>query len=269
MNTLLSISWAPSPEIFTIGPITLRWYGLFFATGFLIGYMITQRVFKLEKANEKLLDSLLLSLLLGTVIGARLGHVLFYDPVDYLSNPIKILKIWEGGLASHGGTIGVILAVWLWSKYISKRPFFWITDRIAMSVALTSFFIRMGNLMNSEILGTPSDLPWAFEFTRAYITPVVPRHPAQLYEALAYMGIFILTSYLFWKTRSKDKPGFITGLFLALVFGSRFLIEFVKIEQAKFDATFLETFTMGQWLSIPFVLLGLYFMYRGNRNRIS
>ena len=260
MNTLIAITWSVSPEIFSIGPITLRWYGLFFAFGFLFGYWMTQRVFRAEGVKEEWLDSLLIYLVLGTIIGARLGHVLFYNPDYYLSNPLEILKIWTGGLASHGGTAGVIFAMWLWSRRIGKRPMLWITDRIAMSVGLVSCFIRLGNLMNSEIIGNETDVPWAFIFTAR---DELARHPAQLYESIAYFSVFVILTYMFWKTPIKKKQGFITGFFLVMVFGWRFILEPFKIEQAEFDAGFLDILSMGQWLSIPFVLLGLYWMYKG------
>ncbi|MEL6674345.1 MAG: prolipoprotein diacylglyceryl transferase [Bacteroidota bacterium] len=264
MLDLLYITWDVSPEIFSIGSFAMRWYQFLFAGGFFVGYFIVRYIFRQENLNQDWLESLLLYLVLGTVIGARLGHVLFYNPSYYLQNPLEIFMTWKGGLASHGGTVGVLLALWLWSRRVSKKPFLWITDRLIVAVALASCFIRLGNLMNSEILGVETTVAWAFEFVQVDGADAPPRHPAQLYEALGYLGTFFFLGYLFFKTQLRQKRGFLTGLFLILVFGSRFLIEFVKIEQADFQASFLDTLTLGQWLSIPFVLLGAYFMYLGS-----
>lgn len=249
---ITSIFWNVDPEIFAIGPIHLRWYGLLFATGFFLGFLITRKVFRVEKENEEWLDSLLLHLVLGAVIGARLGHVFFYGWDYYQDHLLEIPMIWQGGLASHGGGIGVILAYWLFSRNVSKKPMLWIMDRTAMSVALAGCFIRLGNLFNQEIVGIETDVPWAFVFA---LRDEVTRHPAQLYESLSYLTIFGILSYLFWKTPAKKYSGLLTGLCFALIFIARFIIEFWKENQEAFEDGM--AYNMGQLLSIPMVILGL------------
>ncbi|MEZ4850623.1 MAG: prolipoprotein diacylglyceryl transferase [Bacteroidia bacterium] len=252
-----TIIWDVDPAIFTIGSFSLRWYGLLFSTGFLIGYLVTQRVFRQEKADESLLDILLLLLVAGTLIGARLGHVFFYQWGYYSQHPLEILMIWKGGLASHGGAVGLIVIFWIYARYFSKSPMLWTTDRLVMSIMLTAGLIRTGNLMNSEIIGLPTDLPWAFVFT---VRDMIPRHPAQLYEALIYFAIAALLFFLYWKTNAKKYEGFLTGLYLSLTFTARFFIEFLKENQVQFEDSM--QLNMGQWLSIPLVILGGYLMWR-------
>jgi prolipoprotein diacylglyceryl transferase len=191
---------------------------------------------------------------IGTVIGARLGHCLFYEPEYYLQNPVEILKIWRGGLASHGAAIGILAALWLFvRKY--KKPFIWILDRIVVVVALAGALIRLGNLMNSEIYGIETSLPWGFVFISAVKPEIVPKHPTQIYEALTYFLIFGLLLRIYIRSDSKFRPGTLFSWFLILVFGMRFLIEFIKEDQVDFEAGM--ALNMGQWLSIPFVLLGI------------
>ena len=260
----LSITWTIDPILFKLGPLTIRWYGLLFALGFLIGYYIEQSMFRHEKVELKWLDTLLVYLMVATIVGARLGHVLFYDWAYYSQNPMEIFMVWHGGLASHGGAIGIIMAMWLFSKLVSKRPMLWILDRIVVPIALTGCFIRLGNLMNHEIIGQAADLPWAFIFTRV---DMVPRHPAQLYESTSYLIIFGILMFLYWRTDVKDRLGFLFGSFLVLIFGVRFFIEYVKQQQAHFlnqlPMGIGEVMNMGQLLSIPFVLIGLFFIIRG------
>ncbi|TAE46577.1 MAG: prolipoprotein diacylglyceryl transferase [Bacteroidetes bacterium] len=272
MNPLLFITWTPGPEIFSIGPIHLRWYGLLFASGFLIGYYITRHIFRKEQVPEIWLDSLLLAMVLGTIIGARLGHVFFYDWPEYREHPLDILMIWKGGLASHGAAAGLFLAFWLWSQRVSKKPMLWITDRLAMSIALGGFFIRMGNLFNHEIVGKPTDVPWAFQFMLnqddgRFVH--VPRHPTQLYEAIAYICIAGLLGWLFFRTNASKKQGLLTGWFLVLVFGARILLEFTKEKQEHLEAEWinriLEVINMGQILSIPLVIFGSILIIRAVR----
>ncbi|MEJ2543846.1 MAG: prolipoprotein diacylglyceryl transferase [Calditrichaceae bacterium] len=177
------IEWNVNPEIFHIGFISIRYYSLLFMLSFILGIAIFHGVYKRENKPKEDLDPLLIYMMLGTVIGARLGHCLFYDPSYYLSNPIKILKVWEGGLASHGAAIGILLSLYLYSRKHPDQPFLWLVDRIVITVALAGFFIRMGNLFNSEIIGKPTDVPWAFKFIRAQVPdPLTPRHPTQIYE---------------------------------------------------------------------------------------
>jgi len=253
---LTFMEWNPSPEIFPGTWLPVRWYGLLFASGFFFGYLIMQRIFKHEKLPIKLLDQLATYMIVSTVIGARLGHVLFYEPAYYMGNPLEILKIWNGGLASHGAAIGILVALYLFSRK-NKKPYLWVVDRIVIVVALAGFFIRMGNLMNSEIFGIETAVPWAFIFVQI---DNIPRHPTQIYEALSYLAIFGYLYWYYWKTDGKPRPGFIFGMFLILLFTVRFFIEFVKVPQVGFEADMV--LNMGQWLSIPFVLLGLYLVFR-------
>ncbi len=250
------IEWNVSPEIVSIGPLTLRWYGLLFASSFIFGFKIMNDIFKKEGKSEDDLNDLIWYMVLGTVIGARLGHCLFYNPEYYLSNPLEILKIYKGGLASHGAAIAIPLAIYIFVKKRNNFTFLWLLDRIVITVALAAFFIRTGNLFNSEIIGTPTDLPWSFVFVSV---DSVPRHPAQLYEAIAYLIIFVFLFRLYKAKWDKLKDGYIFGLFLTGIFGFRFFVEFVKENQTYFEEGM--TLNMGQILSIPLVIFGLYLVY--------
>lgn len=252
-----SIFWDVSPEIIKLGPFSLRWYGLLFALGFVFGYIILTKFYKLEKKPQADLEQLSIYVILGTVIGARLGHCLFYDPVYYLSNPLEMIKVWEGGLASHGAAIGILTALYLLTKKQKDKTMLWILDRLVIVVALAAVLIRLGNLFNSEIIGKATDVPWAFIFARV---DDIPRHPAQLYESIFYLISFIILYFTYMKTQKKSKQGFIFGLFLVLIFGFRFFVEFVKENQSAFEQGL--TLNMGQILSIPFVIAGLYFIFR-------
>jgi len=258
----LFVTWDPSPEIFRLGSIAVRWYGLLFALSFLLGYLILQKVFKKEGVPIKLLDELTTYMIVGTVVGARLGHVFFYEPAWYIAHPIKILEIWEGGLASHGAGIGIVISLLIFS-YFKKKPFLWVMDRIVIVVALSGFLIRMGNLMNSEIYGLPTSLPWGFRFIRSTTPDDLPRHPTQIYEGLSYLAIFFLLWWYYYKKNGKPANGLLFGIFLVLVFGMRFLIEFIKEPQVGFERGL--TLNMGQMLSIPFVLAGCLFIYLASR----
>jgi prolipoprotein diacylglyceryl transferase len=240
-----------------IGPLQLRWYGLMFLIGFLIGYQGMRKICTWEKKPLEKLDSLLTHIFLGTLIGARLGHCLFYEPSYYFSHPLDILKIWEGGLASHGGGVGVLLAIWLFSRKNKEFPLMWIFDRVAIFVVLTGGFIRIGNLMNSEIIGRPTDVSWAFIFERV---DKLPRHPTQIYESICYFLIAVFGWLTYKKYKAKLRSGRIFGLTIALIFISRFAIEFFKENQETFEAAM--PINMGQILSIPFVLVGIYLYVR-------
>lgn len=258
------ITWDVSPEIFTVGPVTVRWYGLMFAIGFWLGFNIVSRMFRREGAPEKWLGSLLIWVAAGTIVGARLGHVFFYQ-WDYYSQHLgEIPKIWEGGLASHGGAIGVILAVILFSVFTSKRSPLWTFDRLVVAIALVGGLIRIGNLMNSEIFGHATDLPWGFKFVRSgewhALYEGVACHPTQIYEALCYFALFGLLMWMYWKKNAGGRPGLIFGTFFIGIFLPRFLIEFIKNDQVAFESGM--TLNMGQWLSIPFILLGVFFVIR-------
>jgi phosphatidylglycerol:prolipoprotein diacylglycerol transferase len=260
---LLIIPWDPTPEIFTIGSFSIRWYGLLFSSSFLFGYLIIKKIFRNEGLGEEVLDRLTIYMFVGTIVGARLGHVLFYDPAFYLKHPLEILMTWHGGLASHGAAIGILFALWLFSRK-EKKSYVWIMDRIAIVVALSGFFIRMGNLMNSEVYGIETTVPWGFVFLRN--GEVAPKHPTQIYEALAYLIVFIILFRIYWRKKGTFISGSIVSLFFILVFGARFFIEFFKEDQVAFEASM--KLNMGQWLSIPFVIMGiagLIWSFRNNK----
>ena len=246
------IHWNVSPVIFSIGPVSVRWYGLLFAMSFVVGYFIMLRIFRKENIPEPLLDELSMYMLIATVVGARLGHVLFYEPASYLAHPLDILKIWEGGLASHGAAIGILVALYLFSRK-TRQPFLWVIDRIVIVVALSGFFIRTGNLFNSEIYGNLTNLPWGFIFEHAGET--LPRHPTQIYEGLCYLGIFFFLLWYYFKKDGKPRPGFLFGFFLVVLFSFRLIIEFIKEPQVNFEHSML--LNMGQLLSIPFIIAGI------------
>ncbi len=256
MNLMAYINWGISPEIFSFGFLTLRWYGILFAAGFVIGFRIMEWVFKNENVDLKILDSLTMTMVFSTVIGARLGHCLFYSPEYYLSNPIEILKVWEGGLASHGAGIGIILGLYIFTKRFPYIKLLWILDRIVITVALAGVFIRLGNLMNSEIFGVETEVAWAFIFENI---DELPRHPTQIYEAFLYLLVFIFLFFKYKKEKAKTKSGELFGYFLIGIFSSRFIVEYFKENQVPFE-DFLPI-NMGQILSIPFVLLGIYFVF--------
>ncbi len=254
---LLEVYWNADPVLFSLGPLTVRWDGLMFAIGFCIGYQIVAAMFKHEGAPEKWLGILLAYLVVGTVVGARLGHVFFYEWDYYSRHPEEILKVWNGGLASHGGTIGNIIAILLFSWFVSKKAPSWTFDKVVVPIALVGGLIRLGNLMNSEIYGGPTDLPWGFVFLRNGET--VPCHPTQLYEAGCYFVLFALLMWMYWKRNAEERPWLITGVFFIWIFGCRFLIEYVKNVQVASEYEMIAKYGMnlGQMLSIPFILLGV------------
>lgn len=262
---LLSIQWDVSPEIFAIGNFSLRWYGVLFACGFLIGFWMVARMFKAEGAPEKWLDTIFFFMIGGALLGARLGHVFFYEWDYYSRHLSEIPLIWMGGLASHGGAIGIILALWLFSRYVSQRSMLWILDKIVVPTALAACLIRLGNLMNSEIVGHVTEVPWAFEFVHHAELNEIPlqaRHPAQLYEAIGYLITFFILYFTYWKTEKRYREGYIFGLFLVLIFSWRFIVEFFKESQGGFENALGNALSTGQWLSIPFILAGIFFIIR-------
>ncbi len=242
--------WDVNPVLFDFGSVRVFWYGLLFATPILLGTQLMKWIFAREGKSVDLVDAGFTYAFIGIVVGARLGHCLFYDPSYYLANPMKILAVWEGGLASHGGGLGVIIAFYFFAKKY-KINLLWLLDRMTMPTIIFAFFVRMGNLMNSEILGRETDVPWAIIFARV---DNVPRHPAQLYEAITYFFIFILL-FAVYKYSKKLNQGLLFGLFLSLVFTARLLIEFVKERQASYGSDFF--LNTGQMLSLPFLLIGL------------
>lgn len=248
----LIVPWNPDPEIFRIGSFAVRWYGLFFASSFLFGYIIMQKMFKNEGLDDLVLDRLTIYMAAGTILGARLGHCLLYEPSFYLQNPIELLKVWHGGLASHGAAIGILISLALF-VIKERKGYVWVLDRVAVVIALACFFIRMGNLMNSEIYGVETTVPWGFVFQRN--NEVAPKHPTQIYEGLAYLLTFVLLVWLYWRKNGGFYRGMLMSIFLILVFTARFFIEFVKEDQVPFEAAM--KFNMGQVLSVPFISAGV------------
>ena len=260
IDLISAITWEVQKEIPIIGNFAIRWYGLLFAMGFIVGYQIMNKIYKAEGKTQRELDSLAITMVIATIVGARLGHCFFYDPAYYLANPLKIIKVWEGGLASHGAAIGIITALWIHTKGNARVGFMWILDRIVIVVALAGFFIRIGNFVNSEIFGKPTDVPWAVIFTEI---DNIPRHPVQLYESFSYLAVFVFLYYLYNKNKGKFNSGLIFGWFLTLVFGARIIWELFKEHQAKFMEGL--PFDMGLLLSIPFVAIGIYFLIKARK----
>lgn len=252
------ITWNADPILFSFGPISVRWYGLAFAVGFIIGYNIVAKMFKHEGAPEKWLGILLAYVVVATIIGARLGHVFFYEWDFYSKHPAEIFKIWNGGLASHGGTIAIIIAVFLFSWIVTKKPASWTFDKLVIPIALVGGLIRLGNLMNSEIYGGPTELPWGFIFLRNGET--IAKHPTQIYEALCYFALFALLMWMYWKKNAEERPYLILGTFFLGIFVPRFIIEYVKNVQVASEYEMIANYgiNMGQLLSIPFILLGIF-----------
>lgn len=326
--TLLDITWNVDPEAFSLFGREVRWYGIFWAVGVLCTAMVIQKMYKYEKLPEKWFDSLFLYVLTGLIIGARLGHCLFYEPLEYLSNPISLIKIWEGGLASHGGAVGMVIGVCLYSLRITNKKINWKSvfigiiagfliggaagyftsassldanlglaflglsvglcvallfttystaiqtlDKLVVGVAIGATFIRLGNLMNHEIYGDPTSMPWAFRFIRNIgewkngAEPIysLPSHPTQIYEALTYFVVFLAGMFLFYKTRAKERPGLILGISLIAIFLTRFIYEFIKNTQVDYESAMI--LNMGQLLSLPFVLWGICLVWYALRGK--
>ncbi len=272
------ITWNVDPELFSIGPLTVRWYGLLWAVGIWLALIIVQRIFKHEKHPEAWVDKLFIYTVLGTIVGARLGHCFFYEwkelaePVTflgisfkygnhYLTHPWELLYIWRGGLASHGGAIGILIAMYFYNKNVSKKGFIWIFDRLVIGVALAGASIRLGNLMNSEIYGTATTLPWGFIFVRDGQTE--PMHPTQIYEMIYCLVTFAVTYWLYYKKEAYKKTGLIFGVFLLGIFGTRFLLEFIKLNQEAFESGMI--LNMGQILSVPFIVWGIWLIMNSNK----
>lgn len=271
------IHWNVDPVIFHLGSFGVRWYSLGFLLAFLLGYFILARMFKREKVDTKYLDSLLIYIFVAVLVGARLGHCLFYEPGYYLSGNHWIEMIlpfghddtgWHftgyEGLASHGAAIGILLALWLFLRKQRVNPI-WVLDRLVIVVALGGAFIRLGNLFNSEIYGVATDLPWGVIYDRNHET--VPKHPTQIYESLSYFIIFLVCLLVYRKKEGKLRTGAMFGWWLIALFSVRFIIEFVKEEQVGFEKGM--ALDMGQWLSIPFILLGVLFCILAYKSKIS
>ena len=259
MLTLLSIHWHVNPILFHIGSLEIRWYGLLFVSGFVIGWYLFRWFFTREKLDTKLMDPLLYTLLIATIVGARLGHCIFYQPDYYFGSWQGFWEIfmpWKGGLASHGGAIALLLAMWWFANHYGKKndfDYLWLMDRLCIAVAFAGCMIRLGNLFNSEIYGDVTTLPWGFIFDLRGETE--PKHPTQLYEAFSYLILGLVMVWIYKNKLDKVHRGFFFGLFLLGCFGARFLIEFIKEPQVEFEQTML--LDMGQILSIPFILAGI------------
>ena len=259
---MLFVHWHVNPEIFHLGGFGLRWYSVLFVSGFILGWFIFKWFFRREKIDLALLDPLLYTLLICTIVGARLGHCLFYQPDYYLGSWQGFWEIfmpWKGGLASHGGTIALFLGMWWFARKYGPRHdfnFLWLVDHLAIAVAFAGAFIRFGNLINSEIYGDVTSLPWGFIFELRDETE--PKHPTQLYEGFTYLLLGIALIGLYKYKLDKMWRGMFIGIFLVVCFGSRFLIEFIKEPQVEFEEAM--TLNMGQLLSLPFILLGIGFI---------
>jgi prolipoprotein diacylglyceryl transferase len=247
-------TWAPDPVIFKLGFLQLRWYGLFFVGSFVLGYFLIKKIFIAENKDAKSLDDLLLYTLFGAIAGARVVHCFFYEPEYYLSHIVEILYVWKGGLASHGGMLGVLLVFYIYAKK-QKISYMWLLSRMAIPGTLVAASVRFGNFFNSEILGKETHLPWAIVFEKV---DNIPRHPVQLYEAFSYLVIFAILWFVYKKTSYKFSTKLLPGLFATLLFSVRFLLEYTKTEQATYSLSI--PFTVGQLLSAPFILLGIVWM---------
>lgn len=278
MNQLLSIIWDPSIGLH-IGSFTLRYYSLMYVIAFGLGFYLMGIIFKKDNENQKLLDPLFLYMFLAIIIGARLGHVLFYQKELFIQDPLAVFLPFRtkpefqftgySGLASHGAAIAVIISLYFYNKKYLKRNVLWILDRIVIPVAIGGMFVRFGNFFNSEILGKPSNLSWAVLFIQQDTDeygPLVPRHPAQLYEAFGYFLLFLSLLYIYFKTNKKKYLGWMFGYFLIILFGIRLIVEFFKMPQGKEYINWFNLNT-GQWLSIPFIIVGIYFLIT-SKNRI-
>ncbi|WP_409417144.1 prolipoprotein diacylglyceryl transferase [Flavobacterium sp. PS2] len=304
----LNIVWNPSEGI-DLGFFMIRYYSLMFVIAFGLGWYIMKQIFERENEPIDKLDSLFIWTVLATLIGARLGHVLFYDWEYYRNHiseiflPFRFSPNFEftgyQGLASHGAAIAIIIAMYYYSKKILKRPLLWILDRVVIPVASGAIFVRLGNFFNSEITGNETDSIFGIRFLHEYfskndavnktqianpkdaytaiatdpkftdlLAQVPVKHPAQLYEGFCYIFVFAILYYLYWKTNASQKPGFLFGLFLVLLFVVRFIVEFVKGSQGGFENE-LGLFSTGQWLSIPFIIVGAYFMIRANKKALK
>lgn len=304
----LTITWNPSEGI-DLGFFMIRYYSLMFVVAFTLGWILTKKIYEREGMPQEKLDSLFIYMVVATLIGARLGHVIFYQPELFVQDPLSVfLPIstvpefeFTGfqGLASHGAAIAILIAMYFYSKNVIKKPYLWIMDRIVIAVACGGIFVRIGNFMNSEIIGKPSgDFPLGVRFvhegirkheavaatginepSKAYdaivhnpqfadlLQSIPYRHPAQLYEAAGYIIVFLVCWYLYWKTERRKQIGYIFGVFLILLFMVRFLVEFVKASQGGFESA-LGLLSTGQWLSVPFILAGIFIMWKASQKPI-
>jgi len=269
----LSIDWDPNIEIFKIGSFAIRYYSLMFVIAFVLGLQIMKKIYNKEGVSQDKLDSLFIYTVIATLLGARIGHFLFYDTSFLLSHPLEVLLPVKfnpfqftgyQGLASHGAAIGIIIAMYFYAKKVIHKPMLWILDRIVIPVASGAIFVRIGNLMNSEIIGKPTNSDYGFIFKQ--LGEDFPRHPTQLYEAFGYLITFAVLWYVYWKTDKKEKLGYIFGLFMVFLWSVRLIVEFFK--EAQVDQRGDWELNTGQLLSIPMILVGFYFMFRTNKKAV-
>lgn len=254
----LVVTWDVNPALFHLGSFEVRYYGVLWAVALGISAYIFHHIMIREGLSEKTFDSVFWFGVISTVLGSRLGHCLFYDPGYYLTHPVEILDIRQGGMASHGAAVGLLIGLWLFSRK-NKLPYIWSLDRISIVVAISGVAVRLGNLMNSEIYGTVTSLPWGFIFVRDGET--LPKHPTQIYEALCYLVLFVILLWMYYKKDlARRWPGVMFGFFLIILFGTRFLIEFIKNPQVDFEQNMV--LNMGQLLSIPFIVAGVVILWR-------
>jgi len=262
--SLLSIIWNPDPVAFALGPVEVRWYGIIYATGFLFAIWLLGKMLKSEGCPDEWADKIFIYMVIAVILGSRLGHVFFYDWDYYKDHLGEIFQVWKGGLASHGGAVAIVITTWLLAKYLCKKSFCWLADRMYVVCCSVAVLIRVGNLMNSEIYGCQTDLPWGFKFVRDFpgipVDQIPACHPTQIYESLAYLVLFGILMWMYWRTDARKREGLIMGTGFAVMFIMRFLIEFIKNDQSEFEAGMV--INMGQILSIPMILFGLYFIIR-------
>lgn len=273
MSSLLAVIWDVDPVFFKLGPVAVRYYGLSWVLGLSIACWLFYKMMKREGYSEEMYDTAFWCGVLSTIIGSRLGHCLFYDFHYYITHPWELLYFWEGGMASHGAAVGLLVGLWIFSRKW-KMPYIWSLDRIGVSVAIGGAIVRLGNLMNSEIYGSPTTLPWGFEFVRDPWwheaielggSGGLPVHPTQIYEALAYFAIFLIMWWMYFKRDlALRRPGFMFGFFLIALFGVRIVIEMIKNPQVAFERGM--ALDMGQILSIPFVIAGIIIIWKAMRN---
>jgi prolipoprotein diacylglyceryl transferase len=281
------IPWHVTPEIFSIGPFTVRWYGVLWALAILAAFGVVTKIFKYESRSEEWVDKMFLYGAISLVVGARVGHCLFYGAeVDgdfwyYYKHPFEILKVWKGGLASHGGAIGLLTGMWLYTKYVTRKPYLYILDRLVIGVAIGGALIRLGNLMNSEIYGGATTLPWGFQFFNdssncggenpCYDWNTTAVHPTQIYEMLYCLITFAVCWFMYWKGKAYRRQGLIFGVFLIGIFGTRFLLEFIKnLQIVEFEKGMLANLglNMGQLLSIPLIIWGIFLIINALRKEV-
>lgn len=262
------ITWTWDPELLNLGSLSVRWYGLMWAVGLLLGYWVESKIYDKEKLPEGTMDKLFLVMVFSTIIGARVGHCLFYEWEHFSSHPFEMLYVWKGGLSSHGGAFGILFGLFLFSKFGLHKTYIWTLDRIVLAVAICGACIRLGNLFNHEIYGDPTSLPWAFSFMLHPMSETTgfsePSHPTQIYEIIYCLVTFSILMYLYWKTKAAQRSGLLFSVFLLGIFLTRYMLEFIKRPQEDFEEGML--LNVGQLLSLPFVLTGsaiiLFLLYK-------